>query len=76
MNTTKLQIDDEWIRGRTPDPDRGEGGDVLVFTRDHLMRLGYWDGFYWHYNEQYHLREEVLAWRKLPEPPYEVIENV
>lgn len=75
MNTTATQRS-KWISGRVPDPDKGEAGDMLVFTRMHFIRIGYWDGFYWHYDGQYHLKTEVLAFRALPEPPYEVIENV
>lgn len=48
-----------------------EEGDVLLTTEEHLVVIGYWDGFYWHYREQYHLKDEVIAWMKLPDAYYE-----
>ena len=74
-NTQQGKTKNGWYYGRVPDD--GEAGDVLVFTRQHITYIGYWDGFYWHYDDgRCHIREEVIAWRPLPEPPYEVMENV
>ena len=40
-------------------------GEALLYTVDHLIKIGYWDGYYWWYEGQYHAEEEVEEWLPL-----------
>lgn len=47
--------------------DQKPEGDALLTTRDHLIKIGYWDGKYWWYDGRYHPAEEVIMWIELSE---------
>jgi len=37
-------------------------GLQLLTTRDHDIKIGYWDSTYWWYDGKYHREDEVIMW--------------
>jgi len=40
-------------------------GEAVLTTRDHDIKLGYWDSMYWWYDDKYHREDEVIMWAPL-----------
>ena len=59
MSKTTSEI---WRPG-TEEPE----GEVLLMTKDGRFRVGAYDGTYYWFDGQYHLKDEVAIWASLNE---------
>lgn len=68
-NAAALQFQGyEWVTDRKPEHnDLNIWGEALITTKDHMLKIGIWNGDEWEFDAGWCGSTEVIAWAKLPE---------